>query len=146
MNLAVLNFHVSPMSPTKFQLNLTHRSRADVVSKLSSWPPWGQSNHLNGTNLAILNLHVTPLPSTTFGLNLLNVREQKGLKSFKMATMGPFCISERNDFSNSESLCYSDASHQVSAQSILQFERRCCLKIFKMAEMAAILDVGTGQF
>ena len=36
------------------------------------------------------------------------------------------------DFSNSESLCPSDASHQVSA---LWFGRRSCLKNFKMAAM-----------
>ena len=42
-NLAVLNLHVSPMPPTKFQLNLTCRSRANVVSRFSSWPPWRQS-------------------------------------------------------------------------------------------------------
>ena len=35
--------------------------------------------------------------------------------------------SERNDFSNSESLCCSDASHQVLAQSNLRFRRRCHL-------------------
>ena len=55
-------------------------------------------------------------------------------------------ISEWNDYSNSESLCRSDASHQVSAQSHLQFGRSCCLKNFNMAAMAAILDIGTEQF
>ena len=39
------------------------------------------------------------------------------------------------DFSNSESLCPSDASHQVSAQSNLWSGRRSCLKNFKMAAM-----------
>ena len=48
-----------------------------------------------------------------------------------------------NDFSNPESLCPSDASHQVSAQSDLWFGRRCPLKNFKMA---AIVDTGTEQF
>ena len=42
--------------------------------------------------------------------------------------------------SNSESLCHSDASHQVSAQSVILFGR-CRLKNFKMASMAAILDI-----
>ena len=37
-NLAVLNLHISPMPPTKFQLNLTYHSGADVVSRLSRWP------------------------------------------------------------------------------------------------------------
>ena len=52
----------------------------------------------------------------------------------------PSWIAERNDFSYSESLCSSDASHQVLVQSDLQFGRRCCLKNFKMATMATILD------
>ena len=46
-------------------------------------------------------------------------------------------ILERNDFSNFESLCHCDASHQVSAQSDLGFGRRCRLKNFKMAAVAA---------
>ena len=54
-------------------------------------------------------------------------------------------IAEWNNFSNSESLCHCDASHQVSAQFDLQFGR-CHLKNFKMAAMAAILDIGTEQF
>ena len=49
-------------------------------------------------------------------------------------------MSEWNNFSNSESLCHCDASHQVSAQLDLQFGR-CPLKNFKMATMAAILDI-----
>ena len=52
---------------------------------------------------------------------------------------------ERNDFSNSESLSHSEASHQVSAHSDLWFGRSC-LKNFKMATMAAILDIGTEWF
>ena len=47
-----------------------------------------------------------------------------------------------HDFSNSESLCHSDAFHQVLAQSNLRFGRRCRLKNFKMA---AILDIGMEQ-
>ena len=72
MILAVLNLHVSPMPPIKFKLNLTYNSEADVISRLSRWPPWWLS-----------------------------------------------WILERNNFSNSESLCHADASHQVSAQSDL---------------------------
>ena len=43
-------------------------------------------------------------------------------------------------------LCCSNVSHQVLAQSHLHFGRRCHLKYFKMAAMAAILDMGTEQF
>ena len=55
----------------------------------------------------------------------------------------PPWIAKRNDFSNSESLCHSDACHQVSAPSDLRFARRRCLKNFKMTAMVAILDIGT---
>ena len=57
----------------------------------------------------------------------------------------PGWILEQNDFSNFESLCHCDASHQVSAQSDLGFGRRC-LKNFKMATMVAILDIGMERF
>ena len=55
----------------------------------------------------------------------------------------PSWILERKDFSNSESLCHCGASQQVSAKLDLGFRRRCCLKNFKMAAMAANLDIGT---
>ena len=51
------------------------------------------------------------------------------MKNFKMAA------------SNSESLCHSDVAHKVSAQSDIWFGRRCRLKNFKMATVAAILDI-----
>ena len=57
----------------------------------------------------------------------------------------PSWISERNDCSNSEPLCQCDASHQVLAQSDLQFGR-CHLKNFKMAAIAASLDIRIEQF
>ena len=61
-----------------------------------------------------------------------------------MADMGwPSGISEWNNFSNSESLCHCNASHQVLAQSDIWFGLRYHLKNFKMAAMAAILDIGT---
>ena len=86
-NLTVLNLHVSPMPPTKFQRNPTYCSGADVVSRFSRWwPSW---------------------------------------------------ILERNEFSNSKSLSHPNASHQVQAQSDLQFGSRRRLKIFKMATVAA---------
>ena len=55
-------------------------------------------------------------------------------------------IGTENDFSNSESLCHCDVSHQVLAQPDLQFRRRCRLKNFKMATMAAILESEQNDF
>ena len=39
-NVAILNLNVSPMPPTKLQLNSTYRSGADVVSRFSRWHQW----------------------------------------------------------------------------------------------------------
>ena len=97
-NFGILNLYVAPMSPIKFQLNLTYGLGGDVICRISRWPPW-QS-----------------------------------------------WMSDWNDFSNSESLCHCDASHQLLAQSDLRFGRRRRLKNFKMAAVVAILDIRTEQF
>ena len=49
--------------------------------------------------------------------------------------MAAICTFQRSDFSNSKSLCHCDASHQVTAQSDLRFERRCRLKNFKIGHL-----------
>ena len=94
-NLTAVNFHVSIMPPNKFQLNLTYRSRADVVLRFSSWrilewnqfsnsksPSYPNASHQGRTQsnlpfgsrhglkiLAILNLYVAPIPHIKFQLN-----------------------------------------------------------------------------
>ena len=100
----------------------------------------GHFGYWNRTNLAILKLHVPQMPPTKFGLNLTyRLGADMVWRFSRWPTQGPACVLERKDFSNSESLCCSNASHQVSAQSNLQFGRRCHLKIFKKADMAAHL-------
>ena len=100
----------------------------------------GHLGYRNGTILAILNLYVTVMPPFKFRLN-----PTYGLGDvlWRISRWPPNWISEWNDFSNSESLCRSDASHQVSAQSDEWFGRRCRLKNFKMAAMAARYRNGT---
>ena len=100
----------------------------------------------NGMLLAILNFHVAPVPPTKFGLNLTGFQSRCGFKIFKMAAQAPSWIAERNDFSNSEPLCRTDAFHLVSAQFDLWFGKRCPLKNFKMADVAAILNIRTERF
>ena len=99
-----------------------------------SFEEFQDGGHRNGTNLAILKLCVTGMSSMKFWLH-----PNYGLGG---DIIWPSWISERNDFSNSESLCHCDASHQVSAQLDLQFGR-CRLKNFKMDVMAAIFDIRT---
>ena len=84
----------------------------------------------NRTILVILSLYNSPKPPIKFQLNLTYCLRLDDIS----------WISERNDFTHSESLCHCDASHQVLAQSNFRFGRRCRLKNFKMA---AILDIGT---
>ena len=54
-----------------------------------------------------------------------------------MVTMAAILDIRMELFGNSELLCCFNASHQVSAQSNLWLGRRCCLKNFKMATVAA---------
>ena len=109
----------------------------------------GQDGHLGYRNrmiLAILNLHVSPMLPTKFWFNLTGFESRRGFKIFKMAAQEAILDNERCDFSNSESLYCSDASHQVSTQSDLWFGRRYLLKNFKLAALATILDIETERF
>ena len=122
--LANLHLYVAPMSFEQFQD--------------------GHGGHLgyhNWTILAILNLYVTVMPPIKCWLNLTYGLGEDVV--WRISRWPPSWISERNDFSNSESLCRSNASHQVLAQSDLRFGRRCRLKNFKMA---VILDIGTERY
>ena len=147
-NLAVLNLYVS-MSPKCLPPSFS-LIRLTVPEQMSfqdfqAGHLHGHLGYWNGTNLALLNLHVTQMPPTkvnpTYSLGADMV-----WRFSKRPPWGQSWISEQKDFSNSECLCCSDVFHQISAQSNLQFVRRCCLKIFKMADMAAILDIGTEWF
>ena len=87
----------------------------------------GQGGHLgyrNGTILAIMNLCVTVMPPIKFQLNR-TLGDVVWRISRWQSWWWPSWISERNDFSNSESPCCHNASYWVSAQSNLWFWRRC---------------------
>ena len=69
----------------------------DVVLRFSKWL----------TILAILNLYAAPMPPQVLAQSDLWFGRRCRLKNFKMATMAiSSWISERNDFSKSESLCH----------------------------------------
>ena len=125
-------------------LQLNFRSIRLTFREEMSFEDFQDGGHLRYRNemiLAVLNLHVALMPFTKFGLNLTS---DSGVDVVpRWPPRRPSWIAERNSFSNIESLCRSDASHQVRAQSNLRFGKRCRLKNFKMA---AILDVGTEQF
>ena len=60
------------------------------------------------------------------------VWEEMSFEEFQDGSHGGILDIEQNSFSTSESLCHSDASHQVSAQSNLWFgeERELTLELF----------------
>ena len=67
----------------------------------------------NGTILAILNLYNTPMLPIKFWLNLTGLGGDVVWRISRWPPWRPSWTSERNNFSNSESLCHCDASHQV---------------------------------
>ena len=96
-----------------------------------------------GMNLAVLNFHVSPHASH-------QVSAQFDFKCSGADVISRFCVAildiGMKRFSNSKSPCHPNASHQVWAQSDLPFRSRRGLKIFQMATMEAILDIGTERF
>ena len=82
----------------------------------------GQLGYWNGSILAILNLcnanhQISAQSDLWFG-------RRCHLMNFKMAPWRLSWLTEWNDFSNSESLCPCDASHQVLAQSNKVWEEK----------------------
>ena len=75
----------------------------------------GHLGYRNRTILGILNLYVAPMPPIKFRLN-----PTYGWEITNMAAI--FAYLNRNYFSNSESLCCSNASDQVSPQSAYGLE------------------------
>ena len=64
----------------------------------------------------MLNLHVAQMFPTKFGLNLTKGSGIDVVSRF--SRWWPSWIAKQNDLSNSESLCPSDAYHQVSTQGV----------------------------
>ena len=78
----------------------------------------GHLGYWNRTILAILNLYVAPMPPIKFRLNLTyGLGGDVVWRISRWPPRWPSWILEKNNFSNSESLCHCDASHQVLAQS-----------------------------
>ena len=95
----------------------------------------GHLGYWNRPNFAILNLHVTLISPTKFGHNSTyhsgaNVVFQDG-------------HSEQHDFCNSVCLYIARMHPIIFPLNPTRFGRGCRLKIFKMADMAAILDIET---
>ena len=119
------------MPPTKFWLRSMVWEEMSF-EELQDGRHGGHLGYLNGRILAILNLCVTVMLSIKFWLNPAYGLGDVLWRISRWRPWRPSWISERYKFSNSESLCCSNASHQVLAQSHLQFGRKCRLKYFTM--------------
>ena len=111
--LAILNRHVAPMPPTKFQLNRTYCLGEDVVWRFSKWLPrlpywiWKRDD--------FLQFWISMSPQC---LPLSSILQFKRCCFEEFPHWWPSLISERNDFSNSEFPCRPDDFHQF-AKTIL---------------------------
>ena len=93
----------------------TYKIAGDVARKFSR----------RMTIVAILNLYVASMPPIKFWLHQTNgLGGDVVWRISRWPPWRPSWISERYNFSNSESLCCSNASHQVLAQSHLRFGQR----------------------
>ena len=144
--LAILNLCVTVMPPIKFRLNQTYGLGGDAVWRISRWLPWPPAwiSEWNDFSNSEYLCHCDA-SHPVFALSDLWFWDEMSSEEFQDGHHA-ILISEQNNFSNSEPLCHCDASHQVLAQSDLRFGRRCRLKNFKMATMAAILDIRTERF
>ena len=122
MNLAVLNLYVSKCLPQSFSL-MWLTVWEQMFQDFQAGNHGGHLVYWNRTNLAILNLHITPMPPTKFGLDPTYGSGAGVVWRFsRWPSLRPAWLSVQNYFSNSESLCSSDAYHQVSAQSHMVWE------------------------
>ena len=115
--LAILNMYVIPMPPIKFRLN----QFTVWEMSLDEFQDGSRCSHLwyietNGTISAILNLYAAQMPPIKFLLNpTYDVGGDEIWKILSWPPWRPSWISERNNFSNSESLFHSDASHSFGS-------------------------------
>ena len=139
--LAILNLYDAPMLHTVSVQSDLWFGRRCHLKNIKMDVGGGHLGYWNGTILTILNLYVPQMPPIKFWHNpTFGFGEDVVWIISRWPPSCPCWILERNDFSNSESLCHCDASHEVLAQSNLRFGR-CHLKNFKM-----ILDIGMEQF
>ena len=127
----------------KFRLNSTYHSRADVW-RFSTLPPWRHLRYRNRTILATPNLYVAWVPPVTFRLN-----PHYGLGGaviWRFSRWPPWqpWISERNDFSNPESLC--SPMPQIKFRLNPTYGLGAVVWNFQNGRLATILDIGMEGF
>ena len=142
MFLAILNLHVTPMPSTKFCLNLSYLAGADEFWRFQDDHLRGPSQILDQTVLVILNLYVTPMPPIKFGLN---PHYGLGGDGFKRISRGPLGgqLGCRNEMNLAVWINMSPPKPRTKFQrKPTPIQSKCHFKIFNLATMAAIFDIG----
>ena len=86
--LATFDLQVTPMLPTRFQVNWHLGLGEQAKNRFSRRLKWRPSGFTIGTILAIFDLHVTHMLSSKFGVNWpFGSGEEAKNKIFKMAAM-----------------------------------------------------------
>ena len=130
------NFHNIPMPPQCLppclrSIRLTFHEQT-WFEDFQAGHHGGHLGYQNGMILAILNLYIATMPPIKFQLNpTYSLGGDVFWRFSRWQIWWPSWILKQNDFSNSNSPCGPNASHQVWAQSDLGFRSRCGFKIFE---------------
>ena len=143
--LAILNFHVSTVPHKKFPLNLTYSSEADVIWKFSTLSPWRPSWILEPNNFSNSECPCALIPLTMFLLKLIySLARNVVWRISRWPLWRPSWIYRNITILATLNLHVTPMPPtKFGLNQTYLFESRCGLKSFKMATVAAILDIGT---
>ena len=140
--LVIFDLQVTPVLPTKFQVNWPFSSGEEAKNRVSRWWPWWPI-WISGWNNFSYFLS-TSHPDASYQVKSQLVfwfRRRSEKIDFQDCRHVGFLI--RTILAIFFYLCHPDASNQASSQMAFQFRRRSQKWIFKMA---AVLDFRSEQF
>ena len=143
--LAIFYLQVTPMLPTKFQVNWSFGSGGEAKNTLTRWPQWRPAWISAGNNFTYF--WSTSHPDASYSVKSigLSVQEKKRKIHFQDGRHGGhlwFLIRMILAIFDLQ----VDTSYQISSQLAFQSSRRREKQIFKMVTMEAILDFQLEQF
>ena len=144
MILAFFYIQVTPMLPTKFQINWPFCSAEEAKHRFSRWRPWHPYWISNRNDFIYVWSTSHPDASIKFQVIARLVQEKKRKIDFQDSHQGshlgflnrmtpgqPSWISEQNDFSYFKSTSHPNASYQFSSKLVFWFRRRSEKYIFQ---------------
>ena len=137
---AIFDLQVTPLLPTKFQVNGPFGS-GEAKNNVSRWPPsWISDQNV----FSYFDLQDTPMLPTKFQVNWPFGSGEEAKNRF--SRWWPSWIPDRSDFSlflSTRGPREPFIAHLITSHLAFQFKRRSSILIFKMV---AILDFQSEQF